>query len=86
MKIKVNKLYHPLSRFSVRKSNSVTRGLLALRTFPPHGVSPRQETTASKIAIAFLFGQFHFNDVTSHALFYGGHLVMRSAKPGNHLN
>ena len=26
-----------------------------------------------------------FNNVTSYALFYGGHLVMRSAKPGNHL-
>ena len=25
----------------------------------------------AKIAIAFLFGQLHFNDVTSHALFYG---------------
>ena len=39
----------------------------------------------AKIAIAFLFGQLHFNKVTSHAPFYGGHLVMRSAKPGNHL-
>ena len=29
----------------------------------------------AKIAIAFLFGQLHFNNVTSHALFYGGHLV-----------
>ena len=40
----------------------------------------------AKIPIAFLFSQLHFNNVTSHALFYGGHLVMRSAKPGNHLN
>ena len=32
----------------------------------------------AKIAIAFLFGQLHFNNVTSHALFYGGHLVLRS--------
>ena len=39
----------------------------------------------AKIAIEFLFGQLHFNNVTSHALFNGGHLVMRSAKPGNHL-
>ena len=38
-----------------------------------------------KIAIGFLFGQLHFNNVTSHALFNGGHLVMRSAKPGNRL-
>ena len=40
----------------------------------------------AKIPIAFLFSQLHFNNVTSHALYYGGHLVMRSAKPGNHLN
>ena len=39
----------------------------------------------AKIPIAFLFSQLHFNNVTSYALFYGGHLVMRSAKPGNHL-
>ena len=32
----------------------------------------------AKIPIAFLFSQLHFN-VTSHALFYGGQLVMRSA-------
>ena len=34
----------------------------------------------AKTAIAFLFGQLHFNTVTSHALFYGGHLVMRSKR------
>ena len=34
----------------------------------------------AKISIAFLFGQLHFNNVTSHALFYGGHLVMRSKR------
>ena len=34
----------------------------------------------AKIAIAFLFGQLHFNNVASHALFYGGHLVMRSKR------
>ena len=33
-----------------------------------------------KIAIAFLFGQLHFNNVTSHALFYRGHLVMRNKR------
>ena len=33
-----------------------------------------------KIAIAFLFGQLHFNNVASHALFYRGHLVMRSKR------
>ena len=39
----------------------------------------------AKLPIAFLFSQLHFNNVTSHACFYGSHLVMRSAKPGNHL-
>ena len=34
----------------------------------------------AKIPIAFLFSQLHFNNVTSHALFYGGHLVMRSKR------
>ena len=34
----------------------------------------------AKIAIAFLFGQLHFSNVTSHALVYGGHLVMRSKR------
>ena len=33
-----------------------------------------------KIPIALLFSQLHFNNVTSHALFYGGHLVMRSKR------
>ena len=34
----------------------------------------------AKIPIAFLFSQLHFNNVTSHALFYGGHLVMHSKR------
>ena len=34
----------------------------------------------AKIPIAFLFSQLHFNNVTSHALFYGGHLVMGSKR------
>ena len=34
----------------------------------------------AKVAIAFVFSQLHFNNVTSHALFYGGHLVMRSKR------
>ena len=34
----------------------------------------------AKIAIAFLFGQLHFNNVTLHALFYRGHLAMRSKR------
>jgi len=34
----------------------------------------------AKIPIAFLFSQLHFNKTISHALFYGGHLVMRSKR------
>ena len=34
----------------------------------------------AKIPIAFLFSQLHLNNVTSHAFFYGGHLVMRSKR------
>ena len=34
----------------------------------------------AKIPIAFLFSQLHFNNITSHALFYGDHLVMRSKR------
>ena len=34
----------------------------------------------AKIPIAFLFSQLHFNNVTSHALYYGGHLIMRSKR------
>ena len=33
-----------------------------------------------KIPIAFPFSQLHVNNVTSHALLYGGHLVMRSKR------
>ena len=34
----------------------------------------------AKIPIAFLFSQLHFSNITSHALFYGGHLVMCSKR------
>ena len=41
---------------------------------------PGKKQPQAKIPIAFLFSQLHFNKVTSHALFYGGHLVMRSKR------
>ena len=34
----------------------------------------------AKIPIVFLFSQLHFNNVTSHALYYSGHLIMRSKR------
>ena len=81
---------HPLSRFSERKSNLATRVLLTLCTFPTYWVCLRyahsqhieshlgKKQQQAKIPIAFLFSQLHFNNVTSNALLYGGHLVMRS--------
>ena len=34
----------------------------------------------TKIPIVFLFSQLHLYNVTSHALFYGGHLILRSKR------
>ena len=34
----------------------------------------------AKIPIAFFVSELHFNNVTSHALVYGGHLVLRSKR------
>ena len=39
----------------------------------------------AKIPIAFLFSRLHLNNVTSHALFYGGHLVPRVRTLGTRL-
>ena len=41
-----------------------------------HGKKQQQ----AKTPIAFLFSQLHFNNNTSHALIYGGHIVMRSKR------
>ena len=78
MKIRLSK--HK-SRFSMRKSNSATRVLLTRYAHSQHieshlGKKQQQE----KNPIAFLFSQLRFNNVTSHALFYGGHLVIRSKR------
>ena len=34
----------------------------------------------AKMPIPFLFSKLHFTNVTSHVLFYGGNLVMRSKR------
>ena len=44
------------------------------------GKKQPQQLQPQAIAKVFLFGQLYFNNVTSHALFYGGHLVMRSKR------
>jgi len=55
--------------------------MLTLCTFPTHIESHLgKKQPQAKIPIAFLFSHIHFNNVTSHALFYGGHLVMRSKR------
>ena len=66
----------------VRKSNSATRVLLTLCTFQQHVESHLgKNQTQPKILRAFLFSsQLHFVNVTLHALFHGGHLVMRSKR------
>ena len=74
----------------MRKSNSATRARTASVLHIPNtqhieshlGKKPPR----AKIPIAFLFSKLHFNNVTEMLFFYGGHLVMRSALPENHLN
>ena len=78
MKIKVSK--HKLNihhRGSPRGSRTqqLTRTAYVMQ-IPTHRVSPRQETTASKNSNSVSFQ----STVTSHALFYGGHLVIRSKR------
>ena len=76
MKIKVNK--HKLSR----KLSRTQQHAYCLRYVHFHHIECHlgKKQPQAKIAIAFLFGQLHFNNVASHALFYGGHLVMRSMR------
>ena len=73
MKIKVNK-----HKLSIHYRGS----LHCLRYAHSHHIESHlgKKQPQAKIAIAFLFGQLHFNNVTSHAHFYGGHLVMRSKR------
>ena len=63
----------------MRKSNSATRVLLTLCTFPTQSHLGKKQPQA-KILVAFLFSQLHFNNVALDALFHGGHLLMRSKK------
>ena len=64
----------------MRKSNSATR--VCLYYAPSQHIESHlgKKQLQAKIPIAFLFSHLHFNNVTSHALFYGGHLVMRSKR------
>ena len=88
MKIKVSK--HKLNihyRGSPRGSRTQQHAYcLRYAHFQHIGSHLGKKQQQAKIPTAFLFSQLHFNNVTSHALYCGGHVVMRSAKPGNHLN
>ena len=84
MKIKVNKhklnIHYPeVLREEVELSNTRTAHVMHIPTTLSLMHLGKKQPQA-KIAIAFFFGQLHFNNITSHALFYGGHLVMRSKR------
>ena len=82
MKIKVSK--HKLNiyyRGSPRGSRTQQLAYCLRYAHSHHTESHlRKKQPQAKIAIVFLFSQLHFNNVTSHAIFYGGHLVMRSKR------
>ena len=74
------KVQYPLSRFSIGRSNSATDSALHY-AYSQHIESHLcKKQPQAKIPIAFLFNQLHFTSVTSHALFHGNHLVMRSKR------
>ena len=89
MKIKVSK--HKLnSHYRGSPWGSQTQQhAYCLRYAHSQHIESRQETSArnlgkkqpqAKLPIAFLYSEIHFNNITSHALIYGGHLVMRSKR------
>ena len=82
MKIKVSK--HKLNiyyRGSLRGSRTQQHAYCLRYAHSQHIESHLgKKQQQAKIPITFLFSQLHFNGVTSHALFYGGHLVMRSKR------
>ena len=72
----------------MRKSSSATRARTGSVMHIPNTLSltSARKKPQAKIPMAFLFSKLHFNNVTEMLYFYGGHLVMRSALPENHLN
>ena len=82
MKIKVNKHKLNIHYRGSPWGSRTQQHAYCLRYAHSHQIESHlgKKQPQAKIAIAFLFGQLHFNNVTSHALFYGGHLIMRSKK------
>ena len=79
MKIKVNKHKLNMHYRGSPWGSRTQQHAYCLRYAHSHHIESHlgKKQPQAKIAIAFLFGQLHFNNVASHALFYGGHLVMR---------
>ena len=82
MKIKVNKHKLNIHYRGSPWGSRTQQHAYCLRYAHSHHIESHlgKKQPQAKIAIAFLFGQLHFNNVTSHALFYGRHLIMRSKK------
>ena len=82
MKIKMNKHKLNIHYRGSPLANRTQQHAYYLRYANSHHTESHlgKKQPQEKIAIAFLFGQLHFNNVSSHALFYGGHLVMRSKR------
>ena len=82
MKIKVNKHKLNIHYRGSPWGSRTQQHAYCLRYAHSHHIESHlgKKQPQAKIAIAFLFGQLHFNNVTAHALFYGGHLVMRSKR------
>ena len=62
----------------MRKSNSATHALLnnVMHIHNTLNLHLGKKQPQATIPTAFLFSQLHFNNVTSDALFHGGHLVV----------
>ena len=82
MKIKVNKHKLNIHYRGSPWGSRTQQHAYCLRYAHSHRIESHlgKKQPQAKIAIAFLFGQPHFYNVTSQALFYGGHLVMRSKR------
>ena len=82
MKIKVNKHKLKIHYWGSPWGSRTQQHAYCLRYAHSHHIESHlgKKQPQAKIAIAFLFGHLHFNNVTSHALFYGDHLVMRSKR------
>ena len=82
MKIKVSK--HKLNIYyrGSPKGSRTQQLAYCLRYAHSHPIESHlgKKQQQAKIPKAFLFSQLHFNNVTSLALFYGGHLVMCSKR------